>query len=86
MTVLPTASASPNRSFFSAFLTSEDASDTHAAAARDLGATEGAVKVAVHRLRSRYREALHAAVAATVASEEDVADEIAYCLRVLAGP
>jgi RNA polymerase sigma-70 factor (ECF subfamily) len=68
------------------FLTSEDASDTHAAAARDLGATEGAVKVAVHRLRSRYREALHAAVAATVASEEDVADEIAYCLRVLAGP
>ncbi|MCL4818864.1 MAG: sigma-70 family RNA polymerase sigma factor [Vicinamibacteria bacterium] len=66
------------------FLTSVDDAGTHAQAARDLGVTPGAVKVAVHRLRKRYRESLHAAVAATVACEDDVADEIAYCLRVLA--
>jgi RNA polymerase sigma factor (sigma-70 family) len=68
-----------------AFLPIDDHAGSHADAARDLGTSVGAVKVAVHRLRNRYREALHAAAAATVASEDDVADEIAYCLRALAG-
>jgi RNA polymerase sigma-70 factor (ECF subfamily) len=66
------------------FLTSEDEPGTHAQAARDLGMTEGAMRVAVHRLRGRYREALRATVAATVASDDDVADEIRDCLRALA--
>ncbi len=65
------------------FLTGDDDGGGYAAAARELGMTEGAVKVAVHRLRTRYRETLEATVAATVASEDDVADEIEYCLRVL---
>jgi RNA polymerase sigma-70 factor (ECF subfamily) len=65
------------------FLTSEDDAGTYAEAGRDLGMTEGAVKVAVHRLRRRYRETLQATVSATVASPDDVADEIAYCLRAL---
>ena len=67
------------------FLTSGDDAGTCAHAGRDIGMTEGAVKVAVHRLRKRYRERLRATVAATVASEDDLADEIAYCLRALAG-
>lgn len=65
------------------FLTRDDDAGTHAEAARDLGMSEGAVKVAVHRLRSRYRETLRATVEATVASEAEVNDEIAFCLRVL---
>jgi len=37
---------------------------------------EGAVKVAVHRLRKRYRDILRATVLETVSSEEDVEEEI----------
>ncbi len=66
------------------FLTSDDEAGSQAEAARDLGLSEGAVKVAVHRLRARYRETLRATIAATVASPDEVADEIQYCLRVLA--
>jgi len=66
------------------FLTAEDDGGTYAEAARDLTMEEGAVKVAVHRLRKRYRQALCATVASTVASPDDVADEIQCCLRALA--
>jgi RNA polymerase sigma factor (sigma-70 family) len=65
------------------FLTGEEDAGSYAEAARALDMTEGAVKVAVHRLRSRYRAALRARVAATVASEDEVADEIGFCLRAL---
>ena len=38
--------------------------------------TEGAVKVAVHRLRQRYRERLRHEIEQTVASPEEVEVEI----------
>ncbi len=41
-----------------------------------LGTTEAAVQVAVHRLRKRYRDAVRAAIAATVADEGEVEDEL----------
>jgi RNA polymerase sigma-70 factor (ECF subfamily) len=41
-----------------------------------LGLTEGAVKVAVHRLRQRYRDRLRAAIAETVGAPDDVDDEV----------
>lgn len=41
-----------------------------------LGLSEGAVKVAVHRLRQRYRELLREEVATTVATTADVEDEL----------
>ncbi|MDB5310080.1 MAG: polymerase sigma factor [Gemmataceae bacterium] len=44
--------------------------------ADQLGMTEGAVKVAVHRLRQRYRDRLRAVIADTVASPDDVDGEI----------
>jgi RNA polymerase sigma-70 factor (ECF subfamily) len=44
--------------------------------AAELGMTEGAVRVALHRLRDRYRELLEAAIARTVETPEQVADEI----------
>ena len=54
-------------------------------AARDLETSAGAVKVAVHRLRRRYREELRRRVADTVDSDQDVEDELRYLLKTL-GP
>lgn len=65
------------------FLTAEAGEVTHAEAARDLGMAEGAVKVAVHRLRQRYRKALRARVADTVETAADVEDEIRHLRRTL---
>jgi RNA polymerase sigma factor (sigma-70 family) len=51
--------------------------------ARQLDMTEGAVKVAVHRLRQRYRALLRETIADTVASPEEVEDELRYLFRIL---
>lgn len=66
------------------FLTAEEDAGTHAESARSLGMTEAAVKVAVHRLRRRYRDELRRRVADTVASAVDVEDEIRHLLATLA--
>jgi RNA polymerase sigma-70 factor (ECF subfamily) len=50
-----------------------------------LGMSEGAVKVAVHRLRQRYRELLRAEIADTVASPGEVDDELRNLFAALAG-
>ncbi len=41
-----------------------------------LGMSEGAIKVAVHRLRKRYGQLLRDEIGQTVASPEEIADEI----------
>ena len=51
--------------------------------AERLGLTPGAVKVAVHRLRQRYRELLRAEVAHTVADPADVDDELRHLVAAL---
>lgn len=55
---------------------------------RDLGEQldmrEGAVKVAVHRLRQRYRELLRSEIAATVAEPNEIEDEIRGLFEALA--
>jgi len=55
---------------------------------RDLGArlglSEGAVKVAAHRLRQRYRELLRAEIAQTVAGPEQVEGELRQLFAALA--
>lgn len=53
--------------------------------ARDLGMTEGAVKVAMHRMRQRFHEALREEVAQTVTHPEEVGDEIRYLLAAIGG-
>jgi RNA polymerase sigma-70 factor (ECF subfamily) len=58
----------------------------HAAAARELGLSEGAVHVAAHRLRRRYREAIRRLIAETVADPEQVEDELHELFRALARP
>jgi RNA polymerase sigma-70 factor (ECF subfamily) len=45
-------------------------------AADELGLSEGAVKVAVHRLRQRYRELLHEEIGRTVGAPDEIAEEI----------
>ena len=57
----------------------------YAELAARLNMSEGAVKVAVHRLRQRYRVLLRETIAETVASEAEVEDELRYLLRIVAG-
>ena len=68
------------------FLTGDEGAGTHADAAGDLGTTAAAVKVAVHRLRRRYREALHRRVSDTVETAEEIDDEIRHLLKTLERP
>ena len=63
-------------------LTGEDEFSREEIAAR-LNLSTGAVKVAVHRLRKRYRELLRAIVAETVSSEADLDDEMRYLVSAL---
>jgi len=48
-----------------------------------LGMSEASVKMAVHRLRKSYREAVRAEIAETVAQESDVEDELREVFRAL---
>lgn len=67
------------------FVTVDEDAGTHADAAKDLGTSAGAVKVAVHRLRRRFREELLKRVADTLGPDHDVEDEIRHLLETL-GP
>jgi DNA-directed RNA polymerase specialized sigma24 family protein len=64
-------------------LTGEPRTLSHAETAHSLGMTEGAVKVAVHRLRQRYGELLREEIGQTVASPGEVEEELRYLLSVL---
>jgi RNA polymerase sigma-70 factor (ECF subfamily) len=48
-----------------------------------LEVTEGAIKVAVHRLRKRYRELLRAEIAETVTDPSDLEDEMRHLVAAL---
>lgn len=65
------------------FLTMDDDAGTHAGAAGDLDMTPAAVKVAVHRLRRRYRDTLRRRVADTVESPQDIDDEMRHLLKMV---
>lgn len=57
----------------------------YAEIANHLHISEGAVKVAVHRLRRRYGELLRAEVARTVGSDADAAGELRHLIQAVAG-
>ncbi len=67
------------------FLTGETGAPPLRQVAGQLGTTEGAVKVAVHRLREKYRAALRSEIAQTVATGQDVDDELRLLLAALRG-
>jgi RNA polymerase sigma-70 factor (ECF subfamily) len=61
-----------------------DSADTpYATLARDMGISEGALKVAVHRLRKRYRDLFRQEIAETVADAADVESELRYLAAAL---
>lgn len=66
-------------------LTGASDAQPYAQLALELGTTEGAVKVMVHRLRRRYRELLEDEIAQTVASPHDAAAELQDLFRALSG-
>jgi RNA polymerase sigma factor (sigma-70 family) len=51
--------------------------------AADLGMTEGAVKVALHRMRGAFRESLRREISETVAGERDCDDELRSLIDAL---
>jgi RNA polymerase sigma-70 factor (ECF subfamily) len=65
-------------------LTGAREAQPYAELAARLGSSEGAVKVAVHRLRKRYRALLQTEIAETVASPEEAPEEMRYLLQALA--
>ena len=66
-------------------LTGTRESQPYAVLAAGLRMNEAAVKVAVHRLRKRYRELLRAEIANSVADPEQAEDELRHLFAALAG-
>jgi RNA polymerase sigma factor (sigma-70 family) len=55
----------------------------YAALAREMNTSEGALKVAIHRLRKRYRELFRQEIADTVADPSEVESELRFLAGVL---
>jgi len=66
------------------FLTGDESTVSYKEASAQLGMSEGAVKVAVHRLRRRFREALKDEVAQTVGDEGQIDEEIRHLIGIFA--
>jgi RNA polymerase sigma-70 factor (ECF subfamily) len=67
-------------------LTGDPGPTIYAELAAQLGSSEGAARVAVHRLRQRYAELFRTEVAQTVASPAELEEELRHICRVLASP
>jgi RNA polymerase sigma-70 factor (ECF subfamily) len=65
------------------FLSGEKGEASYADVAAALKTTEGAIKVAVHRLRQRFGELIRAEIAQTVATPEEGEEELQYLMTVL---
>lgn len=65
------------------FVRGDTSSASYVEIGRQLNLTEGTVKVAVHRLRQRFRELLRAEVAHTVDRPEDVDGELRHLIAVM---
>lgn len=65
------------------WLTGEASGLSQSEAALRIGMKEGAVKVAIHRLRKRFRELVKAEIAQTVSTEEEAREELRYFIEVV---
>lgn len=65
------------------FLTVREVRESYADVGQGLGMTGGAVKVAVFRLRRKYREILTEEIANTVETPEMIDEELQYFFSVL---
>lgn len=68
-----------------AFLQGDTSGPRYEALAEKMGASAGALRTQVHRMRRKYRDMLRAEIAETVASPEDIDDEIRFLMTTLAG-
>lgn len=66
-------------------ISGERAGAEYSSIAQRLSMTEGAVRVAVHRLRQRYGELLRQEICKTVVTRAEAEDELRFLLRSLAG-
>jgi len=67
------------------FLTAGKVDLSHAGAAKTLGMDEGTIRVAVHRLRKRYRQLLRDEIAQTLAEDADVDEELRALFGAFSG-
>ena len=67
------------------FLPGQEGGMPYADVARELGTSEGALKVAVHRLRRRYRDTFHTEIGHLVADPTQIQGEVRHLLNVLRG-
>jgi RNA polymerase sigma-70 factor (ECF subfamily) len=65
------------------WLTGDAENISQAEAARQLGLNEGAVKVAIHRLRRRLRDAIKNEISQTVKDRADIDQEMHHLLEAL---
>jgi RNA polymerase sigma-70 factor (ECF subfamily) len=65
------------------FLTGDSAGLPYADVARALGMSDGAIRVAVHRLRRNFRDTLVREIAETVSEPADIDAEIAYLMKAV---
>jgi RNA polymerase sigma-70 factor (ECF subfamily) len=65
------------------WLTGDEGEQTQAETAQQLGMNEGAVKVAIHRLRKRFRELIRAEIAHTVGNEVEAREELSHLLAAM---
>ena len=68
-----------------ACLTAERGEISYTEIAAALGMTDGAARVAVHRLRKRFREVFREEIAHTVSTSEEIEEEVRHLISVLAG-
>jgi RNA polymerase sigma factor (sigma-70 family) len=66
-----------------AFLTGDPPGLSYSELACELGISEGALKVAVHRLRRRFRDFVREEIAETVAGPEEIEEEMRYLLAAV---
>ena len=64
------------------WLTGDSPTLDQADVARQIGVSDGAMKVAIHRLRLRFRELVKAHIRQTVSSEDELRDELRYLITV----
>jgi RNA polymerase sigma factor (sigma-70 family) len=60
------------------YLTGDQPQPSYAQTAAELNTSEGAIKVAVHRLRRRFRDLVREEIAQTVSSPEEIEDELRH--------
>jgi RNA polymerase sigma-70 factor (ECF subfamily) len=65
------------------FLTSARGAAPYAKVASELGLSEGALRVAVHRLRRRFRDLFREEIAHTVADPAEIEEEVRHLMAVL---